>query len=256
MAGFWDFFSPGVPPDPASAPGTAPGGELMGFLGNPKGQAALLQAGLSLMGGPSWGDTPTSQIARAIGSGGEALSRGEAEDLKQQEAQSKQELRAAQASNAEARAEAAGARSGTAATNVELARARLGIAQQNADQRQERANLNSKIRLSGMYQNYIKDLAKRNSDPLRTGAPEVPLSMSDWVKSNPTLRTLGLVSDETTPGADDESVPAAIPSSPGTVAGAGGGSVLDRARAAIAAGAPRDAVVKRLRDNGIDPKGL
>jgi hypothetical protein len=32
--------------------------------------------------------------------------------------------------------------------------------------------------------------------------------------------------------------------------------VLDDARAAIARGAPRDAVIKRLRDNGIDPGGL
>jgi hypothetical protein len=37
---------------------------------------------------------------------------------------------------------------------------------------------------------------------------------------------------------------------------AGGGSVLDEARAAIAAGAPRDKVIERLRKNGIDPGGL
>lgn len=35
-----------------------------------------------------------------------------------------------------------------------------------------------------------------------------------------------------------------------------GGDVLQRARDAIARGAPRDAVIQRLRENGIDPKGL
>jgi hypothetical protein len=36
----------------------------------------------------------------------------------------------------------------------------------------------------------------------------------------------------------------------------GAGDPLAQARAAIASGAPRDAVIKRLRDNGIDPAGL
>ena len=35
-----------------------------------------------------------------------------------------------------------------------------------------------------------------------------------------------------------------------------GGDVLQRARDAIARGAPREAVIRRLRENGIDPKGL
>ena len=35
-----------------------------------------------------------------------------------------------------------------------------------------------------------------------------------------------------------------------------GGDVLQRARDAIARGAPRDAVIQRLRENGIDPRGL
>ena len=41
-----------------------------------------------------------------------------------------------------------------------------------------------------------------------------------------------------------------------TTAGGQGAGVLDQARAAIARGAPRDAVIQRLRQNGIDPSGL
>lgn len=201
-----DFFSP----IQSAASGMSP--EVMGFLQNPRGQAALLQAGLNLMGGPAWGDTGASQIARAVGSGGEALGRQEAEDLKAQEAASKQTLREAQATNAEARANAATARAGQAGTTAELARERLGIARSQEEGRQQRALLGGRIRLSGMYQNYLKDVAKRNADPLRTGTPEVPLGMTDWIKQNPTLSTLGLIPEGTT-GAeiDDEAAPAATP---------------------------------------------
>jgi len=209
MPGPFDFFSPGWPQE--EAPQATPQGP--GLLSNPRAQAALLQAGLSLMAGPTWGDTPSSQIARAIGSAGEAVSRGEAEDLKQREADSKAGLREAQANAAQARAETAGARSGTAASNLELARERLGIARANIEGRQERAMLSGRIRLSGMYQQYLRDVAKQNADPLRTAPPIVPVGMNDWIKQNPTLRTLGLVPDETTPGdgADNEPLPAATP---------------------------------------------
>jgi hypothetical protein len=40
------------------------------------------------------------------------------------------------------------------------------------------------------------------------------------------------------------------------VAGSVSADPLGEARAAIAAGAPRDAVIKRLQDNGIDASGL
>ena len=42
----------------------------------------------------------------------------------------------------------------------------------------------------------------------------------------------------------------------GAAAAAPSGSPLDDARSAIARGAPRDAVIQRLRDKGIDPTGL
>lgn len=244
MAGPLDFFSPGPWTDPSQQPGPAQQ-QIMGFLQDPKGQAALLQAGLGLMAGPTWGDSGASQVARAIGSGGEAIGRQESADIKQQESDTKSQLREAQAG-------AATARSGAAASSADLARERLGIGRLQEEGKRDRAMLGGRIRLSGMYQSYLKDLAKRNADPLRTGAPEVPASMQDWIKQNPTLKTLGLIPpEEVGAGMDNESIPATSP-----INSQAGGSPLDRARAAIAQGAPRDAVMKRLRDSGIDPVGL
>lgn len=246
MAGPMDFFSPGPWVDPNQQQGPAQQ-QMMGFLQDPRGQAALLQAGLGLMGGATWGDTPASQIARAVGSGGEAVGRQEAADIKQQESDTKAQLREAQAG-------AATARSGAAASTADLARERLGIARTQEEGKRDRAMLGGRIRLSGMYQNYLKDVAKRNADPLRTGAPEVPVGMQDWIKQNPTLKTLGLIPpDETGAGLDNQDIPA---TSPINSQGGGQDAELNRARAAIQQGAPRAAVEKRLRDKGIDPAGL
>lgn len=203
MAGPRDFFSPGPWQGDPRQPG--PMDEITGFLQDPRGQAALLQAGLGLMGGPAWGDTGTSQIARAIGGGGEAIGRQEVMDLREQEVDTKSQLREAQAG-------AATARAGTAAASSDLARERLGIARTQEEGKQTRALLGGRIRLSGMYQQYLKDVAKQNADPLRTGSPVVPTSMQDWIKQNPTLKTLGLIpADETGAGLDDAEVPAASP---------------------------------------------
>ena len=204
QSGPQDFFSPGAWPQPDQGPMD----QVTGFLQDPRGQAALLQAGLSLMGGPAWGDTGASQIARAVGAGGEAIGRQDVEARKQTESESKVELQ-------EARAGAATARAGAAGTSADLARERLGIARLGEEGKRERAMLGGRIRLSGMYQTYLKDLAKRNSDPLRTGAPETPLGMQDWIRQNPTLRTLGLL-PEGGAGSEGEEIPAMTPSvSPG-----------------------------------------
>lgn len=46
------------------------------------------------------------------------------------------------------------------------------------------------------------------------------------------------------------------PAASGSAGDAKQGDPLEQARTAIASGAPRDAVIKRLRDNGVDPAGL
>jgi len=106
-------------------------GMFQSFLNDPRGQAALLQAGLSLMGGRTWGDNPTSQIARAIGSAGEAV-RGQ-ETATQQAAESAS-LISERGSRAAAREEAAR----QAEERTDIARQRLGLDTQKAQDAAER----------------------------------------------------------------------------------------------------------------------
>lgn len=123
MAGPNDPFTPGNEnPDERVAPEQQ--NALQGFLTDPRGQAALLQFGLGLMGGRSWGDNPTSQIARAVGGSGEAVRTSEAENRAAEE----------QASKISARKAAAG---GRGASQDQRDRA-LDIKQQDADTRRKR----------------------------------------------------------------------------------------------------------------------
>lgn len=216
MAGILDPFNPGADATPMA--GVDPGtydkvrSEWDSFLGNPQGRAALLSMGIALMQPPSFGDTPASQIGRAIGAGGASATANQAMDLKESEAQSKDDLRQARAEsamqNAETRAIAAEARTGAAGARSETALARLQHAQ-------EASKLRAAIQLSGQYQNYSRSVAERNrkgqSDPLQMGkfVPEPTLSYPDWVKQNPMLKNLGLDAGGagTTPTEDDTLVP-------------------------------------------------
>ena len=74
------------------------------------------------------------------------------------------------------------------------------------------------------------------------------LGAGGWVKPTPTDPAAAAPA----PNAAQPSTPRPPPSNGRAVAG----SPLDRARAAIAAGAPREQVIERLRQNGIEPEGL
>jgi len=199
-------YNPGDDPTPFLPQGqdfSRMGDQLMGFLNDPRGQAALMSGGLAMMQPPAWGDNFTSQLGRAIGAGGESVRTSEALDLKQQEAESKADLRGAQAGAAEARAGTAGARSETAS-------ARLALQAQGLQQLQERNLANQRIRVNAMYSNYLKQLKDENL-LLPADKKKQPLLQDEWVRSNPLLKTLGLVPDA------DASVPepgAATPSTP------------------------------------------
>lgn len=244
MAGLLDPFSPGPVNDPTA--GVDPSTytrvrqEWDSFLGNPQGRAALLSAGLALMQPPSFGDTPTSQIGRAIGAAGQSASANQAMDLKEREQESKADLRSAQAAAAEARAETAGARAGSSGARLELARERL-------ESQQRQSLLGSRIRLSNMYQNYVKDIAKRNSDAKiynPSATPEPVLSMQDWISQNPMLRQMGLVPSQSGGSVDDEGEDAVVPSTaPQTISG---GAALE---------APRDPAARTPNTVYKTPKG-
>ncbi len=177
---------------------------LGAFLDDPNGRAALLSAGLALMQPPSFGDNPTSQIGRAIGAAGESATANQLMGLKEQDADSKATLREAQAGAATARAESAGARADAAGSRLGLQRAQL-------EALNERNLLQNRVRLSGMYQQYVKDTAKRNQDKsLLGGSPDPVLPMNDWIAQNPMLKNMGLISPQATPSEGDETeVPAA-----------------------------------------------
>src|SRR6266576_411562 len=162
-------------------------------LRDPRITAPLLQAGLSLMSGGSWGDNGPSMVARAIGSGGEALGRQETALRLQQEADSKAEARAAQA-------EAAQARAGQAGSNADIARARLELATADMQRKRDAMLGSSKIRAALMYSNYANKVNERNTKGasnvlMRPGEfkPEPVLSPEDWAKANaPSLHSMGL----------------------------------------------------------------
>lgn len=202
MAGLTDPFSPGAVSDPLAGVDpetyTRIQQQWNSFLGDPQGRAALLSAGLALMQPPSFGDTATSQIGRAIGAAGQSATANQVMDMKQAEQSSKEDLRASQATAAEARA-------GTAGERANAANARLELQKEQLRSLNDRNLLGNRVRLSGMYQNYVRDVAKRNENAklLGTGAPEPVLPMSDWIAANPTLRNLGLVpADQPASGED------------------------------------------------------
>jgi len=170
MAGPFDFFTPGPWTDPQAQP---MGQAISDFFADPRGRAALLQMGLTAMSPQGWGDTTSGQIARAIGSGGEAATRGEAMDIRKSEAESKQDLRAAQATTAEARA-------GSAGMSAELSRQRLANQAQLLDIQRERTSASTAIGQSRLYQAYREAVQKRNENVLRTGPPEKPLGLHEW----------------------------------------------------------------------------
>jgi hypothetical protein len=174
------------------------------FMGNPGGQAALLSAGLALMQPPSFGDNAASQIGRALGTAGETVGRRETMDLKEREQESKAELRGSQALAAESRAAAAEARAGTAGARLGNQAERLAFQERSLEAKNERNMLGAKIRLANQYQNYVKDVAKRNENAKLLGSPPEPVeSFPDWVNKNPMLKNLGLLPQATPTDPDD-----------------------------------------------------
>jgi|SRR5215813_1258570 len=118
-----------------------PGGDFSGiaqqwadFMDQPGARTALLNAGIALMQPPSFGDTFASQLGRAIGAGGEAATRGEAQ--------------AAEVERKEAQAEAARSRAGEAGARLETSI--------------ERARMQGRVRLAMQYPNYKAGVESEN----------------------------------------------------------------------------------------------
>ena len=196
------------PYDPQASMGdtTDPGvyNNVAAFLGNPGVQASLLSAGLQLMQPPEFGQNGLAHLASAVGAGGESAQLQNKQQLAQSEASSKQDLRSAQADAAASRAETAGARSDAAAS-------RLGLEQQKLQAMNERNNLNNRVRVSVAYQNYVKDVGRRNL-LAPAGQQEPILPIGDWIKANPALQ--GLLPEGGSGTTDDTSSPTSPTATP------------------------------------------
>jgi hypothetical protein len=148
------------------------------FLDQPGARTALLQTGLSLMQPPHFGDTPTAQVGRAIGAGGEAVTR-------QAEAQSKQEL-------AQAKGE-------TLRANMGQAGAKLGLEyfkRQSIEKGQQasrqamilREYLKDKDHDEKTYANEVKRITDANAFKPAAQREKIPprpvlMSLEDWVRA-------------------------------------------------------------------------
>lgn len=168
MAGPGDPFTPGPTVDPtAGIPNMQDFESLRNqwatFLDQPGARTALLQFGTTLLQTPGFGETPAGQIGRAIGAGGEAVTR-------QQEAESKQELRGAQT-------EAATQRALGAASTLGLGYYR----QQAMNERQKNALM---LRAQAIYSSDIKAMQARYDAAKLTGNPpplRIP-SFDEWMR--------------------------------------------------------------------------
>lgn len=188
------------------------------FMDDPRARAALLSFGLAAMQPPSFADTFTSQLARSIGAGGEAVQRVDDQErkaaefgIRASEADSKQDLRAAQAENSIARAGAAEARIGTASERLNNQQTQMALRQQQLQQAQERTALGARIKLANMYANYVAATNEENSaGSLAQGKKFVPkpiLSQEEWIRNNPMLKQLNLLPPSSADPDSDPSVP-------------------------------------------------
>jgi hypothetical protein len=187
-----------------------------------------MQFGVALSQPISAGQNWMGQVGGAFGQAGEASDRITAEEDKQQELESKQELRSSQSQLAGERASHAGDISDYKARELGLKQS----AQDLADQSKIAKAYNDHLRQVDAAnkaintQNLIGEKGKEQ--PLLT-----PLSPEAFA-----ARYRGM-------GATGNVAPVAAPTDP-----------VAQARDAIARGAPRDQVIKRLQDSGIDTTGL
>lgn len=227
--------------------------QWMNFLNDPRGRAALLSFGTQLMQPTNFGQTPMGNLGAAIGAGSEGAMNQEKLDMAQQEAASKQDLRGAQAESAISRAAAAEARANAAGANSANMATRLQIAQLTQDNLNERNRLGNTIRVQQEYRNYAKGVDDLNRRAQLTGGTQQPkLEFDAWLNKYPHLKLMmqgGGTPQLPQSGLETSTPPTAIGNPRPEIA---------QARAAIARGAPRAAVEKRLLDRGIqfDPTDL
>jgi hypothetical protein len=141
---------------------------------DPASRAALMQIGLNLMQPQAMGQTLGGHIAQAIGSGGEAVSRGEKEDLERTKAEDKLTI-AEERMQRQREVDAARAAQGDAVAQSRADRLELmRLSGQRGERSQERADKAQGIRDRAEIQKLIDAQVKEatdlvNPDPEFTG---------------------------------------------------------------------------------------
>lgn len=157
------------------------------FLEQPGARTALMQFGVNMLQPPSFGDTPMSQLGRAVGAAGEATTRQGILDVKERESEAKTDL-------AEARAGAATARAGEAGARADAAASRLGLQRERLELDRQRYGLQNSYNLLTQYNKYRLAIDKQNADARKAWdnnvtkkpgeappAPIVPLGQAEWM---------------------------------------------------------------------------
>lgn len=173
----YDFFAPGSALDPQ---------QYMDFLQQPTDPRLLsagLSAGLSLMQPPRWGDTGASELARAIGVGGESIAQSEATGRAERESQSKIDTQEARAEAARSRADAAATRAGAAGDRMSYQAERNELVRQGQESLNERSRLSRLVQANGQYQQYVKAVEARNADPLNKDK-QPPVDFTTWLNNS------------------------------------------------------------------------
>lgn len=188
MAGIFDNpFDPTEQGASTGGPGIAQ--EWSAALNDPNIRGALLQAGISLMQPPSFGDNTASQIGRAIGGAGEYYNRVQEDERKaaadaraERDTDSKETLRTAQADTAASRARVAEANAGTAAERLQRLR-------DQDEYRRSGLRTSQLIKAQGLYNNYVRETEKNNNNVLMDPKKRAPiLGFDEWLARNPMLR--------------------------------------------------------------------
>lgn len=157
------------------------------FLGDPKGQAALLSFAAQALQPRQFGQTAAGSLGESLAKGGEAIRGIDTQEEKSKELQSKQDLREAQSNVAAARAD-------TATTRSDLAGTRLAFQQQEGQRKQEMGQTQNILAAQRQYQMEKKAIEDRNAKGQRdAGLLNTPFTptpvptIQQWIAARPHL---------------------------------------------------------------------
>lgn len=148
--------------------------------------AALLGFGAQMMQPPGWGQSSWGNFGQAIGTAGQSAANVGAQELKAQEAGSKEELRSAQAEAAGQKASAQGVQAQRAADLAAYQRGQLEAEQRRAGERETSNTISEYLKYQGLVDARNKELAEENRKARLMGEaegeqPKPPMLFNEWV---------------------------------------------------------------------------